>query len=150
MFKYNLVSLCLISSISLIPIAMISCKQTIVNNTKTTGGSEENSTNSNNKTKPPEQRSEFKFNNADDFFPKMNIKDYYDFLDFENHVPIITEKLKLNFVRDVIRRVATSRGDINFYIEETSKQKVTFYFKWTYNSSTLYKTYVLDVEKKLD
>lgn len=147
MFKYNLVSLCLISSISLIPIVVTSCKQQITNDNQNT---EKTKTNNPKKIGKSNEVTEFKFNNSDDFFPKMNIKEYYDFIEFENHNPIITNKLKLNFIKDVIRRVATSRGKISFYVEETNKQKVSFYFKWTYNSTTLYKTYVLDLQKNFE
>lgn len=84
---------------------------------------------------------------ADKFFPKVNVNDYYHLIEFEDHQPIITDKLKLQFVKDVISRVASSKGKIVFTEEKITNSHVVFKFWRLYKDKNLVKTYTLQICK---
>lgn len=84
--------------------------------------------------------------NADQFFPKINPSDYYKLVDFENHEPIINDDFRLQLIKDVISRVASSQGEISFNVEEVSPKHNIFHFKWTYGDKVLYKNYTVNFE----
>ena len=95
---------------------------------------------------PDDKNEDVTIENADQFFPKINVKDYYNLIEFKEHLPTITDKLKVKVIQDVVDRVASSLGEINFNIEEISEQKIIFHFKWVYNENTLYKNYIFDFD----
>ena len=78
---------------------------------------------------PDDKNEDVTIENADQFFPKINVKDYYNLIEFKEHLPTITDKLKVKVIQDVVDRVASSLGEINFNIEEISEQKIIFHFK---------------------
>lgn len=84
--------------------------------------------------------------NADQFFPQIDPKDYYDLIEFKEHKPIISKKLKAKVIQDVISRVASNQGEINFNIEDVSEQKCIFHFQWKIKDKTFFKNYVFDFE----
>lgn len=82
---------------------------------------------------------------ADDFFPKININDYYHLIGFEQHEPYITDQLKLQVIKNVLNRVATNLGKISLQIIDKSKKESYLHFKWEYKTKVLYKTYEIKV-----
>lgn len=70
------------------------------------------------------------FISADDFFPKLYSEDYYDYVEFDNKSkPIIGDKFIMKVINDVITRVSSSSGSIEFYVDILSNQMVDFHFR---------------------
>lgn len=83
---------------------------------------------------------------ADDFFPKLSIADYYDYVEFDNNAqPLIGDKLIMKVIEDVISRVASSKGTIKFSITRYTNSSVDFNFEWTYLDMKLYKIYSFEI-----
>lgn len=88
------------------------------------------------------------FIDSDMFFPKLYDSDYYQYVDFDNDAyPKITDEFLLKVIEDVVKRVATSNGTINFTVERYNNNQVDINFKWIYNNQILYKTYSFEIRK---
>lgn len=130
----------MILSILFIPSFTISCAfNSNQNDTKQEKNEEE---------KEKENKEEVTINDPNMYFPKIYEKDYYSLIEFENHKPIIGEKIKIKVIQDVVNRVSTSDGKLSFYVEEKNKQLVNFHFKWEKNNIVLSKTYTISIQKK--
>lgn len=105
--------------------------------------------NSNKPTNTENKDKEFTFNDPNMYFPKIYEKDYLNLIEFDNHKPIIGDKIKIKVIQDVVNRVSTSEGKLSFYIEETKdKQLINFHFKWEKDKNVLYKTYTISIKNK--
>lgn len=89
------------------------------------------------------------FNDADDFFPKLDSKKYYELCEFKNNDPIFSQKLKTEIIKDVITRVAINKGQLFYKIYDYSENKSLFCFKWTFNEKELYKNYLIEFKKEI-
>lgn len=122
------------------PLIVVSCANPIISH-------------NNEKNDPPIKNEDLdlEIENADQFFPKINANDYLEFIEFNNnHEPIITNELKLSFLKSVLKKVSTNRGQIQFWEQKVSEQKTIFYFKWTYKEKKFYKSYVIDLLNSLN
>lgn len=101
-------------------------------------------------TTPKDDEEDLSNLNADSFFPKIYKEDYWDLVEFKNHKPFISQKLKLKIINDVISRVALNKGKISYFIEEKPNYELittVFHFKWEYKSLTLHKSYYFSFKK---
>lgn len=90
------------------------------------------------------------FIGANDFFPQLFSKDYYNYVEFDNKSkPIIGDQFIMKVINDVITRVSSSSGSIEFYVDILSKQMVDFHFRWTYGNIFLSKIYSFNITNEL-
>ncbi len=90
------------------------------------------------------------FISADDFFPKLYSEDYYDYVEFDNKSkPIIGDKFIMKVINDVITRVSSSSGSIEFYVDILSNQMVDFHFRWLYGNIFFSKIYSFNITNSL-
>lgn len=90
------------------------------------------------------------FISADDFFPKLYSEDYYDYVEFDNKSkPIIGDKFIMKVINDVITRVSSSSGSIEFYVDILSNQMVDFHFCWLYGNIFFSKIYSFNITNSL-
>ncbi len=90
------------------------------------------------------------FISADDFFPKLYSEDYYDYVEFDNKSkPIIGDKFIMKVINDVITRVSSSSGSIEFYVDILSNQMVDFHFRWSYGNIFFSKIYSFNITNYL-
>lgn len=85
--------------------------------------------------------------NEDNFFPILYQEDYYEYIEFnKNAKPIIGDKFIMKVIEDVVSRVASSKGIIEFSVIKYSDSIVDFNFKWSYLDIVLYKTYSFEIK----
>ena len=85
--------------------------------------------------------------NEDNFFPILYKEDYYEYIQFnKNAKPVIGDKFIMKVIEDVVSRVASSKGIIEFSVIKYSEAIVDFNFKWSYSNIVLYKTYSFEIK----
>lgn len=83
---------------------------------------------------------------ADDFFPKLYAEDYYPYVEFDNKAkPIISDQFIMKVISDVVDRVSSSKGKIEFSVNSFSDRIIDFNFQWIYGNQKLYKTYSFNI-----
>ncbi|WP_406602262.1 MHO_1590 family protein [Metamycoplasma sualvi] len=90
------------------------------------------------------------FIGANDFFPQLYSEDYYDYVEFDDKSkPVIGDKFIMKVINDVITRVSSSSGLIEFYVDILSNQMIDFHFRWTYGDIFLSKIYSFNITNAL-
>ena len=85
--------------------------------------------------------------NENNFFPILYQEDYYNYIEFnKNAKPVIGDKFIMKVIEDVVSRVASSKGIIEFSVIKYSEAIVDFNFKWSYSNIVLYKTYSFEIK----
>ncbi|VEU59810.1 MHO_1590 family protein [Mesomycoplasma neurolyticum] len=97
----------------------------------------------NNKTLDDENSSMY---SEKDIFPEVNPRDYYELINVEKGVAIIDENFVSFFVKDIIKRLGVSFGDIKFYYKFLNKQNVKIEFVWIFDDEKVYKNYYFKIE----
>ncbi len=78
-------------------------------------------------------------------FPVIKASDFYHLIEFEDGKPFIGDKMMSAIIKDVITRLGSVDGDINFYIIKNSNLQKTIYFKWIYKEKEIKKTYIISI-----
>ena len=130
---FILTTIVFVSTMSIIPISLVTSCSSVKNST---------SDNEINDSTPD------KVTDANDFFPDLYVDDYYDYVEFDNDAnPVIGDKFIMKVIEDVVSRVSSSTGEIQFSVVRYSDSVVDFNFKWISDNVTLYKTYTFELKK---
>ncbi|MBN3535078.1 MHO_1590 family protein [Mycoplasma procyoni] len=78
---------------------------------------------------------------VEDVFPSIDQKDYYHLIEIVDKKPVITDKMIAFFIKDVIKKLGVSYGNIKFAHDKKDDQNANVEFIWEYENQILRKNY---------
>lgn len=67
---------------------------------------------------------------TENIFPELNVLDYYPYVEYVDNKLVLGDKLIAAVISDLIARLNSSKGDLEFAYDKISSTKIIFYINW--------------------